>query len=116
MVNVFLGSDVTRVRGVRGTNRETVQLEFASGQTATIENISALGRASYHVLLFGQRGDSYTEVVDIGRPLLKICEAFVDMGKGGPVPIPPSEGLHLNAIVFAAEEAVRRGEEMQLPR
>lgn len=106
MVNLILGYDVDSVRGIKGKNRETVYLEFTSGQTAIAETIHLLPSQSYEVVLYGYRGQAAIELRDFAGVFIRLLRAFVATVKGEPPPISATDSLRQMAVIFAAHQSL----------
>ncbi|GHE98740.1 hypothetical protein GCM10017786_34590 [Amycolatopsis deserti] len=109
MIDMFMGSDVRRVSGLRARNRQTVCLEFADGRSATYETLGYLQRPCQNLIVNGLHRDVTTQIHGIGsipadfvRAVLRILAT----GEGL-----PSEAAALRFIDIgaAAEAALRSG-------
>ena len=110
MANVLLGYDVGAVRGIKGKNRETLYLEFASGQTAVVEAIHVLPPQSYEVVLYGYRGHTAVELRDFAGIFARFLRSFVATAKGRAPPISATDSLRQMAVVFAAQRSLETGQ------
>jgi predicted dehydrogenase len=114
MVSAFLGHEVERAEARRRANRDTVNLEFATGETATVEMIHLLRSQSYGALLYGPRGHYYVELKNFDQPFIALIEAFVATARGAPPPVLPKISLRQLEIVLAVRKSLETGQPVSL--
>ncbi|WP_166459818.1 Gfo/Idh/MocA family protein [Amycolatopsis pithecellobii] len=116
MIDMFLGSDVVRVSGVRSRCRQTVCLEYTDGRTATYETLGYLARPCQNLVINGTHHDVTTQIHGIGlipadfvHAVLRMLTTREDL---------PSERAALRFIDIraAAEEALRTGTPQTIDR
>jgi predicted dehydrogenase len=116
MVNALMGAEVDTVWASFGKSRDVAFLEIGSGVSAVIETIRASNEPIYYAILYGEYGAFAVAVRDFGRLFIPLVEAVVEMAQTKEAPIPASEGLWLNSIVWATRLSADLGKRVVIER
>jgi predicted dehydrogenase len=115
IANHFVRDEVEELQARRVANRDTILVQYRSGQTATLEMIHPLRSQTYAILLYGPRGHHYVELTDFAQPFITLIGAFLNTARGAPPPVSASDTIYQLELVAAARESLQSGRPARAP-